>query len=279
MDQSVAAVGASLFAALSYDVLRIYARAWSEGLFLVLVLFGMFYLGRYLERPSWYALIVSAGLFALAWLSRYAGATLLITGGLAILLWSSRAFWRRIRDAVLFGAIVTLPMALLMLRNYLLTDNIANRTLVFTPMPSAWWQSAYISIAGWLVPVSAAEPIRFASVAIIITLCLTSLVVCRSRATDTETACEEPPCDWVVPATMLLFSLLYIMFIVVATLIADSAIPASSRIWSPVFSALVVVSAYAVYRFPQRMPEHRYVLSARGLLLLGLLVVFSSRAA
>ena len=83
---------------MSTVILSIYARIWSETLFLALFVFGMLMLCRALdasetESARWgglLSLLAAAVLFGLAWIARYVGVTLVVSGGLAILLWSRR---------------------------------------------------------------------------------------------------------------------------------------------------------------------------------------------
>ena len=147
-------LGAGLFAAFSYTTIYVFSRAWSETLFLVLILFGMIFVNMFLQQRRTRALLLSSGLFALAWLTRYVGITAIATGCIVILFWSGRRWKVRLRDAIIMAIIGSLPMSVLLLRNYLLTSSGANRTIGYHPPPTEWWLDASNTMAAWLGPAS-----------------------------------------------------------------------------------------------------------------------------
>ena len=164
------AFGAGLFAALSYSVLHIYSRAWSETPFLVLFLFGMLFLGRHLLRPRWIMLAMAGSFFALAWLTRYIGVALLVTGSFALLSMSEQRFRRRVLDCAFFVIIAAVPMLILLLRNRIVSGSTVSRVLVVHPVDSEWWNQALGAMAAWLIPADSQPALGAISIAFLILL-------------------------------------------------------------------------------------------------------------
>ena len=269
-----AALLAGLYVALSTATLSVYARAWSETLFLVLFLYGMLLLRRYLQTSGMASLLLAAVLFALAWLARYVGVTLVVSGGLAILLWTGSPIRRRVRDAVLFGLIAVAPMGGFLLRNVLATDDIVDRALAFHPVPVAWWRTGVDTLNAWLLPVASPAPIKTVAAVAVVAVSLLALYFViqdsrRGRASHVGGAHR-----WIVPAVLLLFSAVYLGFFYAVVTFADTG-DLSMRTLSPVYSALVAAATYAGYAAVQRYGASRPALAAGVILILcaGLLAV------
>jgi hypothetical protein len=96
-------------------------RVWSEPLFVVLQLATLLALLEYMERPSKRRFVALTALTASALLTRYAAVTVLASNVLALLLaqWSQRN--KRLGVALGHGAASSVPLALWLARNYLLT--------------------------------------------------------------------------------------------------------------------------------------------------------------
>lgn len=268
------AIGAGFFAAFSYDVMRIFSRIYSETLFLPLFLLGVLALGNYLTRPRWPSLYSAALLFALAWLARYVGVTLLITGCLAILLWSTRAFRMRVRDSLVFCVLVTTPMSLLVIRNYGLTQNLADRSLGIHIVSLSWWNIGIDTIGIWLVPASSPVLVeRIAGVAIMASFVLGLYFVLLDNRQSRLLGITNRP--WVYPATLLLFTGVYLSVFWTVVSFADSG-RLSFRTLSPIFASMIVVAAYALTRLIEATSSHRRTVSLMALLVSLLLITFQS---
>src|SRR5262249_9037147 len=102
-------LGAALVTALSFPLIYVAAHLWSDAPFLFLSMLGVLALGEGRAfRAAWFA--------ALACLMRYLGVTLVAAG--ALFLFFERG---RRRDAVIFSAIASAPLALWLARNALVT--------------------------------------------------------------------------------------------------------------------------------------------------------------
>ena len=104
-------VASALLCAFPY-MLVMFSSAYSEPLFILLFLSGGLGLLAYLQAEKTSLLLLSALLIGLIPLTRYAGIAMILAGGASILLLASVKPWVRIRRAVLFAAVASLPILL-----------------------------------------------------------------------------------------------------------------------------------------------------------------------
>jgi hypothetical protein len=102
----------SLILLSSSILLRDYTGAMSEPLFITLAVLGLILLVAYLQEPSPLLYGVSAGLIALAAVTRYAGVVVLIAAAVAILLLDTARLGRRLLGALGFLALGGAPILL-----------------------------------------------------------------------------------------------------------------------------------------------------------------------
>lgn len=141
---------AALLTLTAPDIAGIHTFALTEGLFIFLSLLSLVSLSRFIEteRTAW--LIASAGMSALAFLTRYVGVTLALTGVLVLLFANGRSFRRRCFDALSFGLIACAPMALWALRN-MHGEGMSDREFVFHPFGLRQIVVGLSTISSWLL--------------------------------------------------------------------------------------------------------------------------------
>lgn len=248
---------AGLYAAFVYDVQYIYARAWSETVFLVFLLFGTLSLTEYLAKPRWAWLLLASSFFALGWLSRYVGVVLPVAGASAVVLWSRRSFWWRVRDAVILGVIATAPVAVTVIRNYYNAGTAVNREITVHAAPPDWLREACSAIAMWLAPAGAPPLVKAIAVGIVAGIVVLDLsLVARGSTGQIERSSSSRTCH-IGPAVILLIALVYVPAIGLSRTLVDSAIPADGRTWSPILSAVIVVTAYVGHEFSSNRRTRR----------------------
>ena len=94
----------------------------SEPLFILFTILALMPLESFLNRRSGRrVLALAAGFAALAALTRYVGVVLIFSGVLMLLMRRDIPLRIRLRDALAFGAISSLPLAVAMTRNYLVS--------------------------------------------------------------------------------------------------------------------------------------------------------------
>ncbi len=92
------------------QMLWMFSSAYSEPLFILLILSGGLSLVACLQRERPSLLVLSAVLIGLIPLTRYAGVAMLAAGTLSVLLLSSGRAWARFKKALLFGLLASLPV-------------------------------------------------------------------------------------------------------------------------------------------------------------------------
>lgn len=141
----------SVFTLTANDIVSIHTFALSEPLFLFFVLNALLCLSIHLERTDGTSLFCSAGLTALALMTRYAGVALVLCGAVVLLLLSQRGLRRRLIEVIEFGAISCVPAAIWSLRNKLVGGGATDRPLMFHPLELRQLGSALQTFASWLL--------------------------------------------------------------------------------------------------------------------------------
>jgi hypothetical protein len=121
----------------SYSYLLITFFAYSDPLFVLLVLLALILLARFLKTTRWRDVVIAAVVVALGCLQRYAGVTVILAGGLCILLLMRGTPWlKRFQYGFVFGAVASTPLALWMLNNYRVTGSMSSGHLGSEPRQS-----------------------------------------------------------------------------------------------------------------------------------------------
>ena len=105
----------------SWAVSSVFSNVQPDSIFILFTLFALMQLGAFLDRESSASRLppAFAGLFAaLASITRYVGVTVLFTGALAILMKREMPLMRRLRFAAVWGAASSVPLAVLLARNW-----------------------------------------------------------------------------------------------------------------------------------------------------------------
>jgi hypothetical protein len=147
-DLGILAAGLAL---MSPVLLRVSTMAWSEPLFIVLMLASLASLAEHLETRSTAPLIIAGAMASLAVLTRYIGLALVIAAIPLILRGAGIPVRRRVRYAIAYAAVAILPVAAWITRNTLLTGTLTG--------PRSWSSVAAhpplfispFSMVGWAV--------------------------------------------------------------------------------------------------------------------------------
>ncbi len=127
-----------------------FAFPWSEPLFLLTSLWGLYFLARYLTEGKLHLLVASGFLLGMSFLTRYVGGSLWFTGVIALLLFSSRPKNTRLPGAVIFAFIAGSPMGFWLMRNWLLTGGLTDRASSFHPMSFEKFFEMILTFQPWL---------------------------------------------------------------------------------------------------------------------------------
>lgn len=147
----VAALLSALVMAVSADILTIHMFVWSEPAFSFLTLLGFGFLSRYLTKPGWMWLMLSAVLFSLACLTRYTGGAFVLGSAVCIMAFARIPIRRRLLTLALFVAVSSIPVALFVFRNLLATERMHPVDLSFHLISLRFlWQGVYVALSCFL---------------------------------------------------------------------------------------------------------------------------------
>ena len=140
----------------SVPLAHLASTIWSEPLFILFTSLALMPLESFLNRRSGTrALVLSAVFAALAAVTRYMGAALIISAVLMLLARRNVPVRQRLKHALAFGAISSLPLAAVLARNYLVGGTLAkDRSLASgQPLFDSLSQIAAV-FYGWANPLS-----------------------------------------------------------------------------------------------------------------------------
>lgn len=229
--------------ALDPDFVNLHLMAWSEPIFLGLVLAAMLALQFHLQHGRMRALYAAALLFGLAALTRYAGLAFIAAAGLMLL-------WRGVRakddaarieallSALKFGVPAVLPLAFYVLMHGGSGGN-GVRSFQFHPLAGNDWVLLLAQAVDWL-----GGPWIFVMV-----MCAVFVVAVRCRG-------ALPPAARRLSCMALVFGAVYLAFVIVSITFFDAYIPLDGRILSP----LKLMCYLSLFAFFSSVPDKFKVL-------------------
>jgi 4-amino-4-deoxy-L-arabinose transferase-like glycosyltransferase len=239
--QPLPAMLAAALSAGSGVLLRSFAWAMSEPLYMVLELSGWLLLDRYLQTGKRRILSAAAIVLGMALLTRYVGFSAIAVSSLVLLLNTHQMLRRRLMDGVAFLACAATPISLWMVRNWLVADTLTNRSLTWHPPTPANWDQLRQAILSWgLVPqrlVVGHETLMFPMVAGgLLAISLVWLWFVRPDP-------AKPP---QLEFTLLLASLAYLGLVSITISLLDITTPLDNRILIPVYIKVLALACCAV---------------------------------
>jgi hypothetical protein len=265
--------------------------AMSEALFLFLGFAGLFVLLAYLERPRPGLLPGAALLCGLAFLTRYIGVAFVAAGAVGLLMMARaddtrlRMDFRRLREALVFGAIAVLPMLIWLAVDFFLSGTVGSRS----GQPASAYFARFLEMGPalerivlfWLLPESIVGrlpgPVRVALWALPLAA-LVFLFAAALRRGGRSAPTEEPPLAGTMRLAVLLalFVAIYLVVLAGVQVFTYPPVTLASRMLSPVHLAVLGL-AFALFELARRLyvPRSRAVLTLFGL---GALALFSTYA-
>jgi 4-amino-4-deoxy-L-arabinose transferase-like glycosyltransferase len=122
-------IASALMCAFPYMVVM-FSSAYSEPLFIFLFLSSGWGLLAYLQKEKWFILLISAFLVGLIPVTRYAGIAMILAACLSVFFFTSGEAWLRLKKAILYGIIASLPILIWLVWVYFSTSHsIGGRSL------------------------------------------------------------------------------------------------------------------------------------------------------
>lgn len=263
-DPSVA-LGATALLAVSPALLGIAKMAWSEPLFIALVLAFLLHLDEVLHRRTLTHrdTVVLAALASLAFLIRYIGVALVVLGGLALLVRLRPLDRRNLGRIATFGLLCSMVLIATMLRNHAADGTYLGQRI---PSPDSVADSAHrvlVTVGGWAYPLDGPSDSTLAWLGLIVLALLSSAAIAALRSATVD------PTRVAVHVGLLI---VYVAYLFAASL-GTAFEPINSRYLSPVYVSLVVLGASGAAAIRRRWPRPaaRWVTAVAAAALLALL--------
>ncbi len=259
----------------SHRLLQVYVAAWSEPIFITLVLLTLWAVATHVARPRWqWPVLIGLGA-GLAYLVRYAGLPLVIgSAGLLLVLgsWHVRHWKRRLIDAAIAGGVASIAVVGWMIRNNIVggppggRDGSNGRTRQEQLDYFVWnTQLAWDGIVDWFW----ADPMRSDPRLPRLLAMVAAVVVAfafawwRSRHKSTRAEITTPSTEPWMLSTLVLAGLGYFAFIGVAqSTVAFGKM--DYRVMSPLNAIVLIIAAIGIARLSHLV---RLRASSRGIML------------
>ncbi|HLE23519.1 MAG TPA: hypothetical protein VI701_04350 [Anaerolineales bacterium] len=230
-----ALLGAGLFVS-SGAMLGVYSFALSEPLYLILTLAAFVCLGEFFHGGRRVWLIVGAGAAGAAVLTRYVGVSLVLAAGMAVGIGSPTRANRK-DDLALFSSVALAPWLAWSARNLLTAGTTSNRVLVWHPPDGEWLIAGLASFAAWLIPsIDPARPLEPQGA-----LALLSWVLLAGPAVwlgaRLARGVRTPSPREALARMLALFTLVYLVGLIVSISLFDASTPLDVRVLSPIVLA------------------------------------------
>ena len=255
----------------SVVLFRVSIMAWTESLFILLTIWFLIYLSKFLTKQRFIFLLMVAVLAGFASLQRYMGITLVLTGLISIVLIHRRSLGYRSACISFFGVVSTIPVALWLARNYWLTSNLIIDRI--PPSTNLLDNIGYIvnTISSWLLPVQYI-PMQPAKVVL---LALSFAVIAGLACVALKARLGRPSGRKELPlAPFAIFVGVYTLCLITAANM-DAFIRIDDRFLSPIYVFVFLFGLLGVERLATGTVLKAYLsrYAHRFWLVLGLLVV------
>ncbi|HTM08358.1 MAG TPA: glycosyltransferase family 39 protein [Verrucomicrobiae bacterium] len=239
---STAAFLGAYLAAASIPLIEIHSAAWSDPLFLLLFLLGLFFIDRALENMGVADLIFAPLALGCAWLTRYAGGSLVFAAVVGWLGLAREPLGRRAGHAALIACLGALPIGLWSLRNILIAGVPVDRTVRFEAFSFDRWITLFRIVGSWVFPATdriSIFPFQDAFIALFIIVGVTAAAFLRLTSKRTATSIDRSSST--IFSALLIFSAAYVASLLASILFFERGTPLDQRILSPLFAALLIV--------------------------------------
>ena len=244
----ISVLGASLLM-VSPIMVEAHLQAMSEPAFFFTSFACFVTLALYINQPRRSFFILAVLFSALVYLSRYSGIAVLVASFLSLLTLGKRPFKVKVRDTFIFIGLASLPILLWMVRNILLTGSTTNRGLYIHLINSDTMRQFLDVIFYWFSPKLHSHWLEVAFLSLV-------FVICAAFAwREIRRRCEADRKAPYLVIILLIFSVVYVAFLMVSLSFFDASTRISNRILSPLFLAFVLIvmltMSYSVRRAGQ----------------------------
>lgn len=154
---AIPSLAAAAMVAWAFPLVATRVMAWTEPLFIFLILLALIALNHYVAHQSRNALILFAVVAALSAITRYIGVIMIPIGVIVVLAFSKRNWPARLIEALVLALITSIPLALVLTRNWLVSGSLMGpRHPPTITLAHNLGQTAKVT-AGWFLPSSLSD--------------------------------------------------------------------------------------------------------------------------
>jgi hypothetical protein len=234
----IAIASITVFFFTSATVFTSHSMLWSEPPFISLTLAFLIFISLYVISPKPYLLIAVSVAMGLALTTCYIGVILLSTATLSLLILGDRDFKKKMIDIFLAVTIASLPLAILLWRNFMVAQSATNRSLVIHPIDYAQIHSMLATIVNFTMPISIHRIFNIVILFFIILLFIFAVVYVIS---NNYLLYKLSPMSSIFSKICLIFSSSYLLVLFLTISLFDASIPLDNRILLPGFLPVVLV--------------------------------------
>ena len=239
----------------SVPILSVHLMAWSEAIFIASSISAMVILTLYVDRPRQILLWLASLIASYAMLTRYIGVTLIPPVAFALLILNKRSKKERIKDTLLSSGIMSLPLAIWLLRGVFLAQNPTNRKLAVHLINAEHVTAFTKTLKQFIIPINVGNTTYSRSL-IILTVTLSFLLGLVTLIRNDERSPTAPAAKNFILICSVFF-LTYLIFLTLSVSFFDAQTPINVRILLPVMlplTAAAISLVWSLYKiFDQNM--------------------------
>ena len=252
---SLTATGCAILLFLSSaPIILVHSMAWSESLFIMFSMAAFLLLAHHIVRPRLYLLVLASLMAGFAAVTRYAGVVLFPTIVLALLLLGNRSIKHKMRDMIAFAGIALAPLALWLLRNVMIAQSSTNREFAFHPFNLDHTKNLISTMYDFALSISIPGWTKAIYVGVTAALFLLGVALLHRKMYIKQNATSI---GIVLPAVCIIFSLIYLVFLVISISFFDAETPLNHRILLPALLALTVAGISLAWSLSKAFTQQR----------------------
>ena len=246
----------------------IHTIAMSEALFIALSFLSFYFLLKHIKYGDYTTLIISSVLMGAAFLTRYAGAAFVAAGVVTIIIYNLQKPVNALKKATIMVILGILPAIIWTLGHFsLLIKYIAlgGRSFKWHPVSVQILISLADVVSKLFLPAKTPFQIRTIFLLIVSTIVFYMLYKYRKvMFCVLKKNLKNPDTNNAVFIITILYLIMYTLLIVFSIFLVDAFISLNSRILSPLFATLLILSVHGV---------HRFVTQVKGQTIINLLLI------
>lgn len=228
---------------LSAPLISISMMAWSEPLFICFGMMSLILAHSYRENNTWQSLILFSLSTACSMLTRYSGVAFLLWGSLLIYLTHAKSLKARIKDILVFIIISGLPLAIWLIRNYIVSNTFFGPR---SPSTFPLWKNLGYTIRTLSMWFSSLLKVYCIGAGLLAILCIKNKWRFLNAVVNRFTPIAS-------------FILIYLLFIIISSSIT-SYDPIGDRLLSPLYVPIILLllllAEAFVETYANRLPKH-----------------------